>query len=405
MLRKLMRSSDIEKSILHWSFFLLPVGLVLIPGSYSLVLGICFIGALYNWKTVAEGWSSDAGIVAKGLLIPLLGVLPSLINVDDGDYALRRLEKFFIIAATGPVILYICSQRVSLANTFIRGMIPGGFLAFAVAAYQSWYMQIGRVKGFTHHPIQFGDITALFAVLSLVAGGGATETRKRYLCFLSALAWICASYLSGTRGAWLILPVAPVIYGIVHAVRFGISWKKGVSVLAISLLIVSAGGYVVKDRFGLVFKEIERFQNGQTLTSVGQRLVMWDTAFSLFVRYPVVGTGLGDFQSEIRRAIEEGDKRFIKPWGHAHNIYLEHLAMTGVVGFVSVVIGLLVLPLRFFYKKLKQEKNINSVAGGIIVITSFAIFGLTEYWIGRNILLSTYLLTLAVYMSKVQNYE
>ena len=83
-----------------------------------------------------------------------------------------------------------------------------------------------------------------------------------------------------------------------------------------------------------------------------------------------------------------------------HNIYLQSLATTGIVGLIALCMALLVLPFRLFYRAAQTRFSVVSVVG-MVAITAFAVFGLTESWILRAPMISVYLVYLITLVSVV----
>jgi O-antigen ligase len=123
-------------------------------------------------------------------------------------------------------------------------------------------------------------------------------------------------------------------------------------VMVVCLLAAAAAGFFFQ-RLG----EIDDF------TAVS-RLAIWDGAFAVFVQSPLLGTGFGNLRSLMGGLLNLPDG-----WtGDAHNLYLELLAETGLIGFV--VFGLLiVLALR---TALRQFHNAQNDFAKMIALAVFA---------------------------------
>jgi O-antigen ligase len=122
--------------------------------------------------------------------------------------------------------------------------------------------------------------------------------------------------------------------------------------MVVCLLAAAAAGFFFQ-RLG----EIDDF------TAVS-RLAIWDGAFAVFVQSPLLGTGFGNLRSLMGGLLNLPDG-----WtGDAHNLYLELLAETGLIGFV--VFGLLiVLALR---TALRQFHNAQNDFAKMIALAVFA---------------------------------
>jgi O-antigen ligase len=91
-------------------------------------------------------------------------------------------------------------------------------------------------------------------------------------------------------------------------------------------------------------------------------------------------------------------------FGHAHSIYFDVLATAGLVGLVGVLVLMQAVPFRMFYLPWLKENDpwLSFYAlSGMTTIIAFAVFGLTEGWLARNMFVRTYLMCILVVMSSI----
>ena len=137
-----------------------------------------------------------------------------------------------------------------------------------------------------------------------------------YLAFFAILT-LCL-ILTYSRGAWL--SVCALIF------FFGLFWDKRVWLLFLAGPLILAfyhGG--VADRLMSIFSHSEAD------TSVSMRMDMWEAAIAMFVDHPVLGIGWGAFKHVYpvyNELIQEAGIVIF----HAHNMYLNVLAETGMAG-------------------------------------------------------------------------
>jgi O-antigen ligase len=98
------------------------------------------------------------------------------------------------------------------------------------------------------------------------------------------------------------------------------------ALLLVGVLVFALGFYAARETLNPAHVE------ASVGYDAGTRLILWDTAWNLFVHSPIIGVGWGNFV-EIY-----GSYLSSFPWippgvFEAHNIYLQFLAETGVVGF------------------------------------------------------------------------
>ena len=141
--------------------------------------------------------------------------------------------------------------------------------------------------------------------------------------------------------------------------------KRVALVLIVCLLAAAVGGFFFQ-RLG----EIDDF------TTVS-RLAIWGGAFTVFARSPLLGTGFGNLRGLMGGLLSLPDG-----WtGDAHNLYLELLAETGLIGFL-VFLGLIILALRTAVKLLrKAHDNFNKMIALAIVsaICGVLVHGTVDY--------------------------
>jgi O-antigen ligase len=86
--------------------------------------------------------------------------------------------------------------------------------------------------------------------------------------------------------------------------------------------------------------DLQAVRDGDYSKDIGYRFASWDAAWNLFLQKPVVGHGIGAYAITSTDASQHGD--VLKQGHHAHSIYLQTLATTGLIGgglLLAVLIG------------------------------------------------------------------
>lgn len=198
----------------------------------------------------------------------------------------------------------------------------------------------GRVGAATN-PIYFGGIVLVFALI-LLPRAASPETRpvERAVTTIGLLAGLLAAALSGSRGAWIAVPVLLIAYTLVFARgqrplrRFG--WPLGLILIAALLTLIP--GVPLGDR---LLDAIE------SLKAAGAELDPWDTlavrwelwsvAGGVIAEHPWVGAGPGAFEAAMQVAATEGLHPELLRYEHPHSQYLSALIVNGPIGLLALL--------------------------------------------------------------------
>lgn len=114
------------------------------------------------------------------------------------------------------------------------------------------------------------------------------------------------------------------------------------------IAIVTIGCVLAASAAGFFFQRLTEIDD---YTAVS-RLAIWGGAFTVFARSPVLGTGFGNLQTLLG-----GLLNLPEGWtGDAHNLYLELLAETGLIGFVAFTF-LIAVALRMALKRYRDSRE------------------------------------------------
>lgn len=189
--------------------------------------------------------------------------------------------------------------------------------------------ETGYAAALNGHYSTNGTLTAFFA-LSLIGAFlfSRTKKNKKRYAILIILALV-ATLLTSKRAHTLFLAVTFII------VYFLANWKE--NAFKTMLKIVSI---VIVAYFAIIFivnyipalsTVFSRFltigQDDQTLT----RFVMWEYAYDMFTTEPIYGIGWGAYRYRF------SSLNMYEGAANAHNIYLQLLAETGVIGFALFI--------------------------------------------------------------------
>lgn len=345
--------------LLLGSFYCLPKrGLPILP---PLVWWIFGVMVLYS-----VAWMVDGMIRGEG--------------VSDMD----RPSRFLFAAIS---LLAISQCRIP-EKALWAGVAVGCFGAGTITVWQKFFMGAVRPHALATGIIQFGNLAMMLGLLGLCGTLWAVSQRRFRLwstiMLMSGFSGIYASLLSGSRGAWLALPVALIL-------GFWVVYVKGkrTTVLAFGLIALvalfplsfSLGKIGATERINQAVSQVEDYLSGQKqTTSVGYRLEMWKGAWQLFKEKPLLGYGEMPYRAAMRDLEHAGDLApGTSTFAHPHSHWMEALAKTGLLGFL-VTFALFLLPFLWFLGEFRRKTLEASglAVAGIMMPSTLAITGLTH---------------------------
>jgi putative inorganic carbon (HCO3(-)) transporter len=164
--------------------------------------------------------------------------------------------------------------------------------------------------------------------------------------------------------------------------RGGLLALAGVLIIAVWLLVprlitriefLCGGALACILLFAPLLSHFERLQGG--VDDLG-RLDLWQTAATLFLDHPLLGVGYGNYRSLFSDFVPGAVPGTVD----AHNLYLQLLAETGLVGFLSFMAllgGFLLLSLKSIRE---QDPLSRIIAFGVCgAIAATLIHGMVDY--------------------------
>ena len=364
----------------------------------SSTLALLFLISLYHvgswkrdWKTLA---ANERYMLIGLLLFALSGFLSWFNNVDHVEYV-KQMGRYLRFASAVPVYLYLRGRSLDLSGWLLAGVAVSGFVYLGFALH-SYFINPDIPAASGYHHITFGDATMMNAgVIAAMLVSMRFSSWVRYLLVASMVCALYAAVLSEARGAWIAMPVYLVMLG-VYAVRVGgiKQWVVALALFAIVAALSPTTDVMVK-RYQEARQDISEFVSGKQYdTSIGGRLAMWDVAFDVWRQNPLLGTGLGDYDNDLVRYQQAGRYTTIDVHGSVHNIYIQTLSTTGLVGFVASLLAIILLPLRLLMSAPGWSHPL--ALAGIVLVVSYALFGLSESWILRAPVVSLYMVYMVI---------
>ncbi len=387
--------------------FLFPLGMASVRHYSSLLFVIMILCGLWAFSVDHERLPVPSLWIVGAFSVFLAMISLSLFNTEDLNQGLSVLVRMGYVLALPPLYKFIKKDSSCALKAFSWGLVFAGPVNLTIVLYSVYVQNSPRGMGY-YNPIIFGDLMMLGAMLLaafILAGFFKCRFHVMLACG-SILNLLISSYLSGTRGAWAAFPFALAVAFILF--RKGLNRRRILQIFVVFSLFAIIVFSVLKfgERTGSrsldlaqITKNVLLFTQGKSSNnSTGQRFVMWGVALDMFKANPWLGSGPGGFKDEAEQQITEKNVALVKAFPHAHSIYFEFLGTTGLLGFLTMITSFFIVPGLVFRKALSgSEMQRLSASVGLVFLTCFALFGLTEYWLYRSPMLITYLLCLSVF--------
>ncbi len=386
--------------------FLFPVSVATV-GWGSAIFFLLLFPALYYGR----GWSALQQWERRLLLgyVAVFAVMSlSMVNAEEYREGIKALDRYLRFVLMIPIYLMFRRFDFRLGREFALGALLACVLMMAQAIYQVTWQGDTFATGH-YHKIVFGDLAVWWAA---VAALFAVTLTKEWLTRIGIVVLIgmalYASLLSQTRGAWLYVPLIPAVLLWAYWPRLQLARSTLIGAVVV-FLALTATLVMQSDRLrgGIErgVSELQAFeQNPAAPTSWGVRINLWRNALLIFKESPLLGTGVGDFQTDMKRMVEDGRSLnpYVSKFGHAHSIYFDTLAKGGLLGLVATVTALLLIPFILFVKAMRRAERPEEIfyaTGGVLLIVAFTTFGVSEGLWSRNPFVNTYAISLLVFLA------
>lgn len=255
----------------------------------------------------------------------------------------------------------------------------------------------GYYSGFTHQTAH----TAGY----LLVGIGATlfslnwsDKRQAKIDIFQLVIMVFALILTGKRAHFIFMLMAIFSVMFMNAV-FSKNFKKFMLILA-GAVTVSVLLLVITDLLGVsnlldrMLLTITRFRNGQDISS--GRTKLYKAAWEQFKEHPVFGIGWFQFQKTNMGILIDN------VGSNVHNIYLQLLLETGIVGFLLFIIAsifTLVRTIQYYLVVMKENiiENKTFVQFSFFYQIFFLLYGFTGNGLNDKNFTSMYFIAIALY--------
>lgn len=356
-----------------------------IPSGYSYGPAILLLVSItVFWRP--SYWASMPRDVKILALVFLAYVFVQALSIWLDGGKLREFDRpsrVLMAVITMPLLARYPARLTSL----LSGIAVGACIAGTIAIYDKFYMGMERSFGDVM-PIQAGNISMTLGLLCLCSyfwHKAKGHLKIALFMLLACSMGIMGSFLSGTRGGWILLPLI---------VLFIINYFKN-NLCRIDKIVAAAFGIVllgmvaipktgVAERINIAHSDIVQFVDGENKnTSIGIRFQLWYSALDSFQKKPLFGWGNNGIQQAHSEQLASGEiSEFLYNFNfHAHNQFLDEMAKRGIIGLLALL-AMYLYPLCLFYKYREDDSPVPIM----LAVTSLTLvdYSLSQAFISHN---------------------
>ncbi|HTK82677.1 MAG TPA: O-antigen ligase family protein, partial [Bacteroidota bacterium] len=294
-------------------------------------------------------------IAASNIRLGLEGVLHLLCYVVIFHTAMVSVNSRAFISGV------LALSAITAAVALLHFVLPGG------SALNQFFSQLSKGSTLGNPSYFAGLLVGVFPVLAGQALDRSNTTLRR---LISAALVIASLYLLasiGSRSAWIGFGASITAFGLFLL-------RSSKMRLAIVGLLAVAGMVFILLFQAEIIQKIENISALSGESTIARRMYIYEGAWRAFAASPVIGNGIGNFVVFLPKfrppeywMVKSED---IAP--HAHNLVLEILSETGIVGLLlfSAVVVL------SFMRILKGIKSANEGDRGLLIGLAAGLTGL-----------------------------
>jgi len=304
----------------------------------------------------------------------------SLIWSNSFFVSLKELPLFL----AGPLLYFIIVNNIRgekqinriIGTVVLIGAALGiyGIFQYNGIDFSFWKGNVARLRvfGLFGNPGYFAGYLILPLSLTISLFFASKDRNRKILFLIGILAMGTAIILTFTRGAYPSLGISLIFMFLLFLLSRGKSFikeNKKIFIIILTAIIIITFLFIIPNPLskpGTVISEIKVRTSINQLINVfssGRRTAIWKFTGMMIKDHPILGSGIGTFKyNDLRyqaKFFEQGDNRFIYPYGVAEKAHNEYLQLWSELGTIGLAIFLCLIIAYFSYgiRYLKREKD------------------------------------------------
>ncbi|MCW9710206.1 O-antigen ligase family protein [Avibacterium sp. 21-586] len=311
----------------------------------------------------------------------LISFVVAFINGDAIPNSFKS-DHFLILSI--PIILLIWKYKPTF-NFMALVFGVSSFIYGISAIYNKFFIGIERAFSYIH-PIPAGAIIMTVSLYCFIFGIDYLRVNKKLLAILmlcSASVGLLGNILTGSRGTWMIFPVAIIVLSFhyrKYLKHIVIPFLSSILALVIIASFIPQTG--IQKRYNEAISDVTQYFDGiNKETSIGMRFELWRSAFQGIKERPLLGWGKNGMDEKRLEQSKSADfPSIIKDFPHTHNLFIEQAFYRGMIGLFFLVLFIYTLGFYYIkmYKEAKDEEKKLIALLGIINVLALLSFSLSD---------------------------
>ena len=354
----------------------------------------------------------------RWIALPCIYLLVQLITVSYSSNTLEGLsiiEKksslFYLVVIISAAPLVSATDLRKIAIAFVSGVTLMSLIAIIRGLFfyligGNWHLTYGSLIDFSNMHPGYLSMYVVACIIILMGHLGAVDfsySKKKLVAFFLLIAWLFLfCFLLQARTALIFLIVYALAAIPYLLIRKG---KTKLALLGIFLMICSISIAfwkipALKERFTSMSK-VSYHSKDQTryINSDNSRASMWEASCNIIKRYPMTGTGIGDFTIQLKKEFKNiGFLKYkhMQSITNSHNQILQSWGSSGLLGLLTFLLMSLV-PL---YLSIKHQ---DPVFGWLFIL--FFIANITECMLEAQSGVVFFAMLICLYPARIKAYH
>lgn len=300
----------------------------------------------------------DAGVTYILKMIPFLAVWAILPRLHAGVSG--RLVPFLITGA-----------GIGMIGSLVFSIVQIVFFA-------------ARAEGGAGNAAVFGLFTVLFGSISLL-NAHSDSRAERVLAIAGFACGLVCAFLSGTRSAWLVMPVHfAILYWYLRGKSLP-SMTNAAKVVGtvVFVAVIAVASIKITERYNALESDIVRLDSQpDNINSLKARLLLWSAGAKVFLQSPLLGEGPQNRMLAVNAMLNLPPEKHMT-FTHVHNGFLNAAVDGGILGILGVL-ALLAAPVAALRKKEPGPGRDLAVAIALMLLSSYLITGMFGIMFGHD---------------------